>query len=171
MDAHILPYSLLYFLRPNLFNAPLYLGNRVVKWWRCRCPGDWVRASKLNLQQALNTRIPNAVLNFAFKLRFKQVSLSFFLSSHPYFSVVLSWWNSMFYKLSCISRSFRLFFFLQLTGQWYLHLSSQFVVSGTGNLLLGRIWIMSLASVYRMNTNDDQQVRVVLSYVTDLNRC
>lgn len=45
----------------------------MVKWWRCRCPGDWVRAAKLNLQQALNTRIPNAVLNFAFKLRFKQV--------------------------------------------------------------------------------------------------
>jgi len=46
----------------------------VVKWWRCRCPGDWVRAAKLNLQQALNTRIPNAVLNFAFKLRFKQAA-------------------------------------------------------------------------------------------------
>jgi len=46
----------------------------VVKWWRCRCPGDWVRAAKLNLQHALNTRIPNAVLNFAFKLRFKQAA-------------------------------------------------------------------------------------------------
>ncbi|XP_066983590.1 failed axon connections isoform X2 [Macrobrachium rosenbergii] len=46
----------------------------VVKWWRCRCPGEWVRAAKLNLQQALNTRIPNAVLNFAFKLRFRQAA-------------------------------------------------------------------------------------------------
>ncbi|KAA0200034.1 hypothetical protein HAZT_HAZT003110, partial [Hyalella azteca] len=53
------------------FHADLTI--RVVKWWRCRCPGDWVRAAKLNLQEALNTRIPNAVLNFAFKLRFKQV--------------------------------------------------------------------------------------------------
>ncbi|XP_042873631.1 failed axon connections-like isoform X3 [Penaeus japonicus] len=46
----------------------------VVKWWRCRCPGEWVRAAKLNLQQALNTRIPNAVLNFAFKLRYRQAA-------------------------------------------------------------------------------------------------
>lgn len=46
----------------------------VVKWWRCRCPGEWVRAAKLNLQQALQTRIPNAVLNFAFKLRFRQAA-------------------------------------------------------------------------------------------------
>ncbi|KAL7642995.1 UNVERIFIED_CONTAM: hypothetical protein RMT77_006284 [Armadillidium vulgare] len=46
----------------------------VVKWWRCKCPGDWVRAAKLNLQQALNTRIPNAVLNFAFKLRYRQAA-------------------------------------------------------------------------------------------------
>lgn len=55
--------------------------QRVVKWWRCRCPGEWVRAAKLNLQQALNTRIPNAVLNFAFKLRYRQVSAP-------------SWWSS-----------------------------------------------------------------------------
>ncbi|KAK3859174.1 hypothetical protein Pcinc_034686 [Petrolisthes cinctipes] len=57
----------------------------VVKWWRCRCPGEWVRAAKLNLQQALNTRIPNAVLNFAFKLRYRQVSARFHHtgSHHP----------------------------------------------------------------------------------------
>ncbi|KAG0721615.1 Failed axon connections [Chionoecetes opilio] len=50
-----------------------FLFKRKLKaWWRCRCPGEWVRAAKLNLQQALNTRIPNAVLNFAFKLRYRQ---------------------------------------------------------------------------------------------------
>ena len=54
--------------------------QRVVKWWRCRCPGEWVRAAKLNLQQALNTRIPNAVLNFAFKLRYRQVSATWWSS-------------------------------------------------------------------------------------------
>jgi len=46
----------------------------VVKWWRCRSPSEWMKAAKLNLQQSLNTRIPNAVLNFAFKLRFKQAA-------------------------------------------------------------------------------------------------
>ncbi|KAK3859175.1 hypothetical protein Pcinc_034686 [Petrolisthes cinctipes] len=53
---------------------PTLTTNMVVKWWRCRCPGEWVRAAKLNLQQALNTRIPNAVLNFAFKLRYRQAA-------------------------------------------------------------------------------------------------
>ncbi|KAK7019184.1 hypothetical protein SK128_018076 [Halocaridina rubra] len=46
----------------------------VVKWWRCRCTGEWVRAAKLNLQQALGTRIPNAVLTFAFKLHYRQAA-------------------------------------------------------------------------------------------------
>lgn len=43
-----------------------------------------MRAAKLNLQQALNTRIPNAVLNFAFKLRYRQVRhlFQFSLSLH-----------------------------------------------------------------------------------------
>jgi len=46
----------------------------VVKWWRCQFPGEYFRAAKLNLQQAYNTRIPNAVLNFAFKLRYRQAA-------------------------------------------------------------------------------------------------
>lgn len=79
----------------NTVMVVLGIPPRVVKWWRCRCPGEWVRAAKLNLQQALNTRIPNAVLNFAFKLRYRQVSVpprwfSPILEGHKLCALVLS---------------------------------------------------------------------------------
>lgn len=40
-------------------------------WWRANNPGDFLKESKMNLQQALGSRIPNGLLTFLFKLKLR----------------------------------------------------------------------------------------------------
>jgi hypothetical protein len=42
----------------------------VVAWWRTKYPDDFIKGSKINLQHAFGTRIPNGVLNFFFKFSY-----------------------------------------------------------------------------------------------------
>lgn len=42
----------------------------VVWWWRTKNPDLVLKGFKVNLQQALGTRIPNGILNFFFKYTF-----------------------------------------------------------------------------------------------------
>lgn len=39
-----------------------------VLWWRAKYPESVIRGYQLNLQNALNTRLPNPILNFCYKL-------------------------------------------------------------------------------------------------------
>ncbi|GAB6031502.1 hypothetical protein CHUAL_009275 [Chamberlinius hualienensis] len=40
-------------------------------WWRGSNPGEFLKESKMNLQQALGSRIPNGLLTFLFKLKLR----------------------------------------------------------------------------------------------------
>ncbi|KAF0313666.1 Failed axon connections [Amphibalanus amphitrite] len=44
------------------------------KAWRSKNPGEWLKATRLNLQQIWESKMPNLVLNMAFKMRQKQVT-------------------------------------------------------------------------------------------------
>uniref|UniRef100_T1IR42 Failed axon connections n=1 Tax=Strigamia maritima TaxID=126957 RepID=T1IR42_STRMM len=43
----------------------------VYRWWRYNNPSKFLKATKLNVQHMMNSKIPSAILNFAFKLKFK----------------------------------------------------------------------------------------------------
>jgi Glutathione S-transferase, C-terminal domain len=45
---------------------------RVVIWWRAKNPDNMLKGYKLNLQQAMGTKIPNGILNFIFKFNFSR---------------------------------------------------------------------------------------------------
>ena len=47
---------------------------RINKAWRSKNPGEWLKATRLNLQQIWESKMPNLVLNMAFKMRQKQVN-------------------------------------------------------------------------------------------------
>lgn len=40
----------------------------VVLWWRAKYPDSVIKGYQVNLQNALNTRLPNPILNFCYKL-------------------------------------------------------------------------------------------------------
>ncbi|CAK1555011.1 unnamed protein product [Leptosia nina] len=40
----------------------------VMLWWRAKYPDSVIKGYQVNLQNALNTRLPNAILNFCYKL-------------------------------------------------------------------------------------------------------
>lgn len=40
----------------------------VVLWWRAKYPESVIKGYQVNLQNALNTRLPNPILNFCYKL-------------------------------------------------------------------------------------------------------
>lgn len=40
----------------------------VVMWWRAKYPDSVLKGYQVNLQNALNTRLPNPILNFCYKL-------------------------------------------------------------------------------------------------------
>ncbi|XP_013189431.1 failed axon connections [Amyelois transitella] len=40
----------------------------VIMWWRAKYPDSVIKGYQVNLQKALNTRLPNPILNFCFKL-------------------------------------------------------------------------------------------------------
>lgn len=44
--------------------------DRVVIWWRSKFPDNMIKGYKLNLQQAMGTKIPQGILNFIFKFNF-----------------------------------------------------------------------------------------------------
>ncbi|CAG0892145.1 unnamed protein product [Cyprideis torosa] len=44
----------------------------VLYWWRSKYPGRFLKGSQFNMQEALGSRIPKPVLDFVFKLRFRQ---------------------------------------------------------------------------------------------------
>ncbi|XP_065342812.1 failed axon connections [Cloeon dipterum] len=44
----------------------------VVIWWRSKNPDSMLKGYKLNLQQAMGTKIPNGILNFIFKFSFSR---------------------------------------------------------------------------------------------------
>ncbi|XP_065209985.1 failed axon connections [Planococcus citri] len=47
----------------------------VVHYWKVKNPDNMIRGYKLNLQQFLGTRFPNAILNIVFKFRFSRKGL------------------------------------------------------------------------------------------------
>lgn len=42
----------------------------VVIWWRSKYPDNMIKGYKLNLQQAMGTKVPQVILNFIFKFNF-----------------------------------------------------------------------------------------------------
>ncbi|CAG0879610.1 unnamed protein product [Darwinula stevensoni] len=44
----------------------------VLYWWRSKNPGQLLKGSKFNLQQALGSKMPNGLLSFVFKWKFRQ---------------------------------------------------------------------------------------------------
>ncbi|VVD00950.1 unnamed protein product [Leptidea sinapis] len=40
----------------------------VIFWWRAKYPDSVIKGYQVNLQNALNTRLPNAILNFCYKV-------------------------------------------------------------------------------------------------------
>jgi hypothetical protein len=42
----------------------------VLAWWRSKFPDQMIKAYQVNLQHALGSRIPNALLNFFFKFHY-----------------------------------------------------------------------------------------------------
>lgn len=40
----------------------------VLLWWRAKYPESVIKGYQVNLQNALNTRLPNPILNFCYKL-------------------------------------------------------------------------------------------------------
>lgn len=45
---------------------------RVVHYWKAKNTDNMIRGYKMNLQQFLGTRVPNAILNIVFKFRFSR---------------------------------------------------------------------------------------------------
>lgn len=39
----------------------------VILWWRAKYPDSVIKGYQVNLQSALNTRLPNPILNFCYK--------------------------------------------------------------------------------------------------------
>lgn len=39
----------------------------VILWWRAKYPDSVIKGYQVNLQNALNTRLPNPILNFCYK--------------------------------------------------------------------------------------------------------
>ncbi|CAG0915679.1 unnamed protein product [Notodromas monacha] len=48
--------------------------NLVLYWWRCKNPERFLKGTKWNVQQALGSKVPNSILNFMFKLRFRRLT-------------------------------------------------------------------------------------------------
>lgn len=46
--------------------------RRVVQYWKYKNTDSMIRGYKMNLQQFLGTRFPNAILNIVFKFRFSR---------------------------------------------------------------------------------------------------
>ncbi|KAG6457153.1 hypothetical protein O3G_MSEX010128 [Manduca sexta] len=42
----------------------------VILWWRAKYPDSVIKGYQLNLQNALNTRLPNSILNFCYKFTY-----------------------------------------------------------------------------------------------------
>ncbi len=52
----------------------VYFDCRVLYWWRSKHPDKFLKGIKLNVKQALGSKLPNGLLNFIFKLKFRSVS-------------------------------------------------------------------------------------------------
>lgn len=47
----------------------------VVRWWRYNNPKEFLDTAQLDIKQSLQSRLPKGLLNFVFKIGFRNVSL------------------------------------------------------------------------------------------------
>jgi hypothetical protein len=48
----------------------------VMRWWRYNNPKEFLETAQLDIKQTLNSRLPKGLLNFLFKMGFKNVSVT-----------------------------------------------------------------------------------------------
>lgn len=53
----------------------IYTLIRIVRWWRYNNPQEFLDTAQLDIKRAFNSRFPNSVLNFVFKIGFRKVNL------------------------------------------------------------------------------------------------
>jgi glutathione S-transferase len=44
----------------------------VLYWWRCKHPDRFLKGTQWNVQQSLGSKVPNSILNFIFKMKFRR---------------------------------------------------------------------------------------------------